>query len=73
MYVKHKNSECHYGHLHKFSIVYQNDTGVVERCDRCHKVKFFPHNVPNHVYLSYHMRSILQKDDPRFAREYKQI
>lgn len=67
-----QKSKCLSGWLHDFLIVGTNDKGVVERCSRCHMTKFFPHNVPNHVYLSYHLRSALQPSLSRFKKEYGQ-
>ncbi len=35
--------------------------------------KHFPVNIPNHLYLSWHLRDVLRKGDPLFAKEYPHI
>lgn len=65
-----ENSECLCGFLHDFQqhIVYS--TGVVEICTRCKEKKWFRNEIPNHIYLSYHLRSILKPNDKRYNKEY---
>lgn len=65
-----QNSECKNGYLHDYLLVAESSKGVLEQCYKCKKRMFFPHDVPNHVYLSHHIRSALQMRDPRFEREY---
>lgn len=66
----YQNSECQNGYLHDFRIVRQLKGGLLERCQKCKLQKFFPSNVPNHIYLSFHLRQALQPYDQRFKREY---
>ncbi len=66
----YQESNCRNGYLHNYVQVQQTPKGVVERCVRCKKTIFFPHAVPNHVYLAHHIRSALQPSDPRFQREW---
>lgn len=65
------NSECKGGFLHDYQIVKTYEHGVIERCTRCKQQQYFRNNVPNHIYLSYHLRSMIQPKDPRFNHEYK--
>lgn len=65
-----KNSLCRGGLYHEYYIVKQYKDGVVEICKRCKDRQFFRNSIPNHIYLSYHLRSLIQKKDPRFKREY---
>ncbi len=67
---RYQNSECKNGYLHDYLSVREYPKGVLERCTRCGKQMFFPHQVPNHVYISHHIKSALQPYDPRFKREY---
>lgn len=67
---RYQNSRCKNNYLHDFRHINQTDRGYVERCTRCGLQMHFPHDVPNHVYLSYHLRSALQVNDPLFKREY---
>lgn len=67
---RYQNSQCKNNYLHDYRLVAQTRTGVFERCLRCGKQMHFPHNIPNHVYLSHHIRSALQTSDPLFKREY---
>ena len=66
-----ENSNCLQGLLHDYRIIKTYRDGVVERCTRCKKQVYFRNNVNNTVYLSHHIRSMLQGNDPRFNREYK--
>lgn len=66
----HKNSRCKNSYLHDFRHVQDTKFGFVERCRRCGKQEHFKHDMPNHVFLSYHIRSALQASDPLFFREY---
>ena len=65
-----ENSNCKQDLLHDYQIVKSYSDAVVERCTRCHKQVYFRNNVNNAVYLSHHIRSMLQTRDPRFNREY---
>ena len=67
---RYQNSVCKENFLHDFIQVKQTRHGYLERCSRCGKQIHFPLDVPNHVYLSYHIRSALQTHDPLFFREY---
>lgn len=68
---KYQNSLCGRGTwLHKFKILGSPKGGILERCERCGVTKFFSENVPNHIYLSWHIRSGLQVTDYLFNREY---
>jgi hypothetical protein len=67
---RYQNSYCKNGYLHDFVQVAQTSKGYLERCTRCGMTRHFPHDTPNHVYLSYHLRSALQPGDPLFNREY---
>ena len=67
---KYQNSVCRNDYLHDFQQVKQTNVGYLERCTRCGRQIHFPNNCPNHIYLSYHLRSALQTSDPLFFREY---
>lgn len=67
---RYQNSKCKGGYLHKFRQVTQTERGFLERCERCGKTMHFSHDVPNHYYLSYHIRDVLQDNDPMFYKEY---
>ena len=72
--MNEKNSECRYTHfLHDYQIVEEFPHGVMEECTRCHDKQFFRNDVKNIDYLSYHLRSILRSNDPRYLREYETI
>lgn len=64
------NSLCGGGLYHDYLIVRTSDQGVLEQCSRCKDRQFFRHNVNNYLYLSYHLRSLIQPRDIRFKREY---
>ena len=70
--TRYQNSECDIGNywLHDYRQIDTTKTGIVERCTRCGKKQHFPHDIPNHVYLSHHIRSALQINDPLYEREY---
>ncbi len=70
---RYQNSYCKNGYLHDLILIKQTSTGVLERCSRCGFRKHFPHDTPNHIYLSFHIRSALQSNDPLFAREYPTV
>ncbi len=70
MNARYQNSNCLNGYLHDYRQVKPFPKGVLERCSRCKDQQFFPYNVANHVYLSYHLRQALQPNDPLFKREY---
>lgn len=67
---RYQNSVCRGNWLHEFREIGRSQVGVVERCRKCGLKKHFPMNIPNHIYLSWHLRSALQIDDPLFKREY---
>lgn len=64
------NSMCGGGLYHDYQIIRSTVDGVIEQCSRCKDRQFFRHNVNNSHYLSFHLRSALQKRDIRFNREY---
>jgi hypothetical protein len=68
--TRYQNSVCRRGHLHDFLQVMETRYGFLERCRKCGATIHFKSNIPNHVYLSYHIRSALQPSDPLFFREY---
>lgn len=69
--MKHyQNSYCKGAWLHDFRAMREYSQGVLERCTRCGVKMFFKHQGNNAYYLSYHLRSALQVDDPLFAHEY---
>lgn len=65
-----EKSECNGSWLHRYRIVKQYDNGIVERCDICQDEQFFHKKIPNYEYLAFHQRQALQKDNPRFIKEY---
>jgi len=65
-----KNSLCQANLFHDYQITKSFESGVVEMCSRCKHRVYFPNTVPNHIYLSFHLRSMLQPSDPRYKREY---
>ena len=67
---RYQNSECLNYYLHDFREVGQAKGGFIERCTRCGLTMHFPGNISNNEYLSYHIRSALQINDPLFHREY---
>lgn len=68
---KLQNSKCRIpGYFHDFRIILNFPEGSLEGCVRCKKRVFFKNNVTNSHYLSYHIRSTLQRDNPRFNKEY---
>ena len=71
---KYQNSVCQWdaGLLHNYRTLYQTDKGVVEKCMNrmCGEVQFFPWNVKNDVYLSFHIKAALQKSDPLFYKNF---
>jgi hypothetical protein len=65
------NSDCAVpGFLHDYRIVRTYPNGVLEVCRRCKRAQYFKNDTPNHVYLSYHLRAILQPYQPRYKKEY---
>lgn len=67
------NSECVSGFLHDYRIVKVfPEKGILEVCLKCRDKKYFRNDTPNHVYLSFHHRSALQKNHPRYNKEYGQ-
>ncbi len=69
--TKYQNSVCRGHFLHKFKQITITDRGSLERCERCGMQKMFVNGMPNHIYLSFHIREVLRADDPLFNREYK--
>lgn len=68
-----KNSECRKpGWLHDFQITEEVEYGLIERCSRCGLGKLFRFDMPDRLYLSYHLRSALQPWQPRYDKEYNQ-
>lgn len=66
----HKNSRCRNNYLHDFRWVRDTNVGFVERCTRCGRQEHFKNNMPDPIFLSYHIRAALQASDPLFFREY---
>lgn len=66
----YQNSECKRNMLHDYKILAQTNLGLLERCTRCGDKKHFTNDIPNHIYLSFHLRQALQRNDPRFNIEY---
>lgn len=64
------NSDCSSGMMHDYQIQEMYPKGLLEVCSRCKDKQFFPNNIPNHIYLSFHLRNSLQKWNPRFNKEY---
>lgn len=67
---RYQKSECQGGYLHDYLLVKEYRQGVLERCSRCGDSQFFEHDTPDWKYLEFHIRSALQRSDPRFSREY---
>lgn len=67
---KYQKSVCSEkaGLLHDYKFLYSISKGVIERCVNpgCGDKQMFPHNIPNNEYLSRHIRSSLQVNDPLF-------
>ena len=70
--MKWSKSKCKGNLLHSYKIAKTFPTGVVEICTRCKDRQFFHNKIPNAVYLEYHLRQALQRNNPRFIREYQQ-
>jgi len=68
---KYQNSVCSLGQLHNFLQVKETKYGVLERCKKCGKQIHFKNNTPNHIYLSYHIRSALQINHQMYKKEYE--
>lgn len=69
-------SKCRGNWLHRFEIVGECSSGVLERCVICHKKKSFRivNGVPNpKKYLAYHMRNALPKEHRLFFHEYADL
>lgn len=65
-----KNSECIGGWMHRYRMTRFYKEDVEEICEICKDRQIFKQNTPNHIYLSYHLRLALQKDNKRFKKEY---
>ncbi|MDE2233075.1 MAG: hypothetical protein KGJ90_02985 [Patescibacteria group bacterium] len=70
--TKYQLSICRPGWLHKFRPVYFVPQGNVEKCERCGRVRYFDAR-DKWGYLAWHIRDVLRKGDPMFAREYPNI
>lgn len=68
--MESKNSECCLGFLHDYMIVESFSHGVVERCTKCLDTRFFKNDIPNYIYLGYHIKSVLQPNNKRYVKEY---
>lgn len=67
-----QDSKCRApGWLHDYQVAYTFPKGVVEVCNKCRKLMFFPYETPNDIYLKHHQRSTLQPSDKRFKHEYR--
>ncbi len=69
-----QNSQCQNSYLHRFTIVEEYDSGVLEVCDICHMRKFFKiidNKVNNQEYMSYHIRQALPQFHPFYDHEYQ--
>ena len=73
METRYQKSVCRRGILHKFVLIKNTDKGVLERCERCGMKMHFPNGMKNHLYLSWHIRSVLRADDSLFRKEYPNI
>lgn len=70
---KYQNSECKNGWLHRWTQLAMIKGGSLERC-RCGLKMWFPADRgANAYYLSYHIRSVLRANDPRYQREYGNV
>lgn len=68
---KYQRSLCkRKGWLHDYRLQTQYMHGVVEKCEKCGDRKYFPLDIDNATYLSYHIRSAIQLTDERFEHEY---
>lgn len=71
---KYQQSVCveETGILHNYQKLYETKHGIVEQCINrsCGDKQFFPWDVPNAEYLSFHIRSALQKWDAVFSVNY---
>ncbi len=65
-----KNSICRHNLYHDYQIVRTTENGVVEMCTKCKKRVYFRNNVPNIVYLSHHLRSMLRPGNYKYLRHY---
>lgn len=57
-----QNSQCKGKYLHRYAIIEEFETGVLENCEICHKSKFFRAvggEIENNAYMSYHLRLAL--------------
>lgn len=67
---RYQNSVCKLGWLHKFRPMKQTKKGTLERCERCGKLLHCPMDMPNNLYVSYHVRDILRDYEPMYRKEY---
>jgi len=69
----YQNSVCKGGWLHRYDQLRSYDNAVEEVCRICKDRKVFRFNVPNRVYLAFHIRDSLQPNRGAiFYREYPQ-
>lgn len=70
---RYQNSVCRNSYLHDYKYFKATPLGILERCSRCGKTLHVPNDMPNHVFLSHHIRSALRSNDPLFKHEYPDI
>lgn len=73
METRYQNSVCRRGWLHKWIEIAKTRLGTLERCERCGMKMHFRNDMPNHLMLSFHIRSVLRASDPLFKKEYPNI
>lgn len=70
----YQNSKCHRSWLHKFRILFNDERGYAEVCERCHVKLFFRKDprgkINNRRYVSFHIREILQPFNKLFKKEH---
>ncbi len=67
------DSKCLNSYLHRFEIVEESETSILEVCDICRMRKIFQLReglINNNNYMSFHCRLALMKEHPLFEREY---
>lgn len=69
--MNERNSECVGSWMHHYEIIKVLEEGVIERCEICNDEQFFHNDTPNHIYLSYHLRSTLNPRNLQFYHEYR--
>ena len=48
----------------------QTKKGMLERCERCGKLLHCPMDMPNNIYVSYHVREILRAYEAMYKKEH---